>query len=258
MRKIGVMLLAVAVCLTLVGPAAASGPTGFSGIYTVAPCKDTTTVTVSGSTTYATNRIKVRLYVPDSNGVYQEFQVVKTDNFTSGSFILPVTIDYAGKTLTEGTQMQVEVHLQGLNGNSFVDVGPVSTTTVTVQDRYCIGKCSVLLSSTDVAPANGTVTLRSHFGSWFRPEGWLQGAVPVSAGQRLSFTVVGAPCGWAVRAWYYPATGKDRTPKMLPAQYWPYEYAATTDDGANPYTTRFAAGLRATAPLEPGDPYAPK
>ena len=56
--------------------------------------------------------------------------------------------------------------------------------------------------------------------------------------------MVALPCNWTVRAWYYPATGKDRTPRMLPAQYWPYEFAATSQDGANPYTTSFAKGLK--------------
>ena len=70
--------------------------------------------------------------------------------------------------------------------------------------------------------------------------------------------MVALPCNWTVRAWYYPATGKDRTPKLLPAQYWPNEFAATSQDGANPYATSFAKGLKATAPLESGDPYAPK
>lgn len=258
MKKMSVMLLAVVVCLTLIGPAAASGPTGYAGIYSVAPCKDTTTVAVSGSSTYATNRLEVRLFTPNSNGEYELLRETTTGNFGSGTFLMPITLKYVQEAQDEGTILYVEVQLQASSGNGFVDVGAMATTKVAVEDRYCQGKCSVLLNSTDAAPANGVVTLRSHYGSWFRPEGRLYSAIPVRAGQKLFYSVVGVSCDWSVRAWYYPAAGKDRTPKMLPAQYWPHEFAATTEDGAIPYTTRFAKGLAATAPLEPDDPYAPK
>ena len=125
-------------------------------------------------------------------------------------------------------------------------------------DKSCQNKCSATISSTDRAPADGVITVRSHYGSFFRPEGWLHSAMSIKAGQRPFYSVVGLPCNWTIRAWYYPATGKDRTPRLLPAQYWPYEFAATSENGANPYTTSFAKGLKATASLEPGDPYTPK
>jgi hypothetical protein len=60
-----------------------------------------------------------------------------------------------------------------------------------------------------------------------------------------------------VRAWYYPKSG-DTTPKMLPSQYWPNEFAANSLDGTNPYTTAFAKALKATHPTEPDDPFAVK
>ncbi|MFN8597666.1 MAG: hypothetical protein U0559_15970 [Anaerolineae bacterium] len=102
------------------------------------------------------------------------------------------------------------------------------------------------------------MTLRSHFGSWFRPEGRLQGALPVLAGQALNGMIVGVPCDVTMRVWYYPATGKDRTPKLLPSQYWPAEYGTAASNGSVTYATSFKLGLPATKPLEADDPYAPK
>jgi hypothetical protein len=258
MKKASLILLTLAVLLTLVSPAAAaSGPTGVVGIYSVAACQDTTTVAVSGTASYATNRIKAWIYKQNDKGEWIELANTVTANFTSGAFMLPLALDYFGKSVQGGTPLKVAAKLQSLSGNSFVDVSSTSTI-VNASDKSCQNKCSVTISTTDGAPANGTITVRSHYGSFFRPEGWLHGAVPVKAGQRVFYAVVALPCNWSVRAWYYPATGKDRTPQLLPAQYWPHEFAATTQDGANPYTTSFAKGLKATAPLEPGDPYAPK
>ncbi len=134
-----------------------------------------------------------------------------------------------------GTPLQVVVKLQSRSGNSYVDVGSTSTI-VNASDKDCQNKCSATISTTDARPPMASITVRSHYGSFFRPEGRLHSAVPVKAGQALHYSVVALPCNWTVRAWYYPATGKDRTPKMLPAQYWPDEFAATSEDGANPYT----------------------
>ena len=257
MKKIGLMLLASVVLLALVSPVAASGPTGLIGIYSVAACQDTTTVAVSGTASAATNRIKAWLYKQNDKGEWIQLANTVTSNFTGGDFLMTLVLDYFGKAVEGGTPLQVVVKLQSMNGNSFVDVSSTSTI-LNASDKTCQNKCSATINTTDIAPANGVITVRSHYGSFFRPEGWLHGAMSVKAGQRAFFTVVGLPCNWTVRAWYYPSTGKDRTPKMLPAQYWPNEFAATQDDGANPYTTSFIKGLKASSPLEPGDPYAPK
>ena len=257
MKKISVLLLIVVLLLSLVGPVAASGPTGLIGIYSVAACHDTATVAVSGTTTYATNRIKAWIYKQNDQGEWILLASTKTGNFSSGYFLIPLVLDYTGNSVDGGTPLQVVVKLQGLSGNSFVDVSS-ATTYVNAADKDCQNKCSVTVSTADRAPADGVVTLRSHYGSWFRPEGWLHSTMSVKAGQSLLYSTVGIPCGWTVRVWYYPSAGKDRTPKMLPAQYWPAEFAATTDDGANPYATSFVRGLKATAPLEANDRYAPK
>ena len=257
MKKIGLMLLAGVMLFTLVSPVAATGPTGSIGIYSVAACQDTTTVSVSGTASYSTNRIKAWVYKQDSSGNWWLLASAVTSDFGSGYFLMPIVLDYFGKSVDGGTPLQVVVKLQSRNGSSYVDVGSTATT-LNASDKSCQNKCSATISTTDVAPASGVITVRSHFGSYFRPEGWLHGAMPVKAGQRAFFTVVGLPCNWSVRAWYYPATGRDRTPKLLTAQYWPNEFAATTQDGANPYTTSFAKGLKATVPLEADDPYAPK
>jgi len=256
MKKIGMMTLTLVIVLTLVSPAAASGPTGMIGIYSVAACQDTTTVAVSGTTTFATNRIKAWVYKLNSSGEWVLIADTVTDSFSSGDFLTSIALDY-DKAVEGGTTLEVIVTLQGRSGNSFVDVGSVSTI-VNASDKDCQNKCSTTITTNDRAPADGVVTVRSHYGSFFRPEGRLHSEVPVKAGQALHYSVVALPCNWTVRAWYYPATGKDRTPRLLTSQFWPYEFAATTEDGANPYATNFARSVKATAPLEYGDPYAPK
>jgi hypothetical protein len=257
MKKVGMMALALVVLLTLVSPVAATGPSGMIGIYSVAACQDTTTVAVSGTASSATNRIKAWVYKLNNDGEWVLLANTVTSNFNSGDYLMPIVLDYFGKSVEGGTPLQVVVTLQSRSGNSFVDVDSTSTT-LNASDKDCQNKCSTTISTTDRAPAGGVVTLRSHYGSFFRPEGWLHSAVPVHAGQALHYSVVALPCNWTVRAWYYPATGKDRTPRLLTAQYWPDEFGATSEDGAIPYATSFAKGLKATAPLEPGDPYAPK
>ena len=257
MKKISSLILAIAVLLTLVSPAAASGPTGSIGIYSVAACQDTTTVAVSGTASAATNRIKAWIYKQNSTGDWILLNNIVTDNFNGGYFLMPLVLDYFGKAVADGTLLQVVVKLQSRNGNSWSDVGETSTT-VKASDKVCQNKCSVTISTTDRAPVDGVITVRSHYGTFFRPEGWLHSVVSVKSGQFAHYAVVAVPCNWTVRAWYYPATGKDRTPKMLPAQYWPNEFAATYQDGANPYTTSFVKGIKATSPLEADDLYAPK
>ena len=258
MKRVLVLVAVAGLLLALAGPAAASAPTGFAGIYSVAACQDTTTVAVSGTSTNATNRVKVKVYAPDSNGNYVERAGTTSGTFGSGYFLLPVLVDYSGKPVDGGTQLRIDVQLQGLSGSSYVNIGPTASTYVAAADMLCANKCSATITTSDRAPVSGTVTVRSHYGSWFRPEGWTHAAMPVSAGQMLHFTVVGIPCISTLRVWYYPASGPDRTPRMLPAQYWPDEFGASTEDGAIPYAASFAKGLKATKPLESDDPYAPK
>lgn len=256
MKKFYLMALTLVILLTLVSPVAANGQTGTIGIYSVAACQDTTTVAVSGTTTFATNRIKAWVYKLNNNNEWVLLADTVTDNFGSGDYLTPIALDY-DKAVEGGTSLQVVVKLQGRSGNSFVDVSSTSTI-VNASDKDCQNKCSTTISTSDRAPANGVVTIRSHYGSFFRPEGRLHSVVPVKAGQALRYSVVALPCNWTVRAWYYPATGKDRTPRLLTSQFWPYEFAATTADGANPYATNFAKSVKATAPLEYSDSYAPK
>jgi hypothetical protein len=252
--------------LTLVGilaglsgvlPAIAAGHSVSVGIYSIAACKDVTTVAINGSSTYSNNRLDVGVYYKDDKGKYVLLKQVFTSAFRAGPFMLAVPLAYPSNAATEGEVLRVDVQLQVLSGNAYVNVGNLIVQNVTVADKYCLDKCSVTVDTSDKAPAAGTLTIRSHYGSLFRPEGRLHGALPVSAGQKARLVFVGLPCNWPVRVWYYPKTG-DKTPRLLPAQYWPNEFQANDLDGTNPYTTAFARGLKATSPVEPDDPFVVK
>ena len=228
------------------------------GIYSMAACRDTTTVTVSGSSSYATNRIQASVSYLNSDGKYILLQQTTSDNFGSGGFWISVVLDYHTRPVDADTDLQVIVQLQRSSGGGFTNLGDPMTTYTTAADRYCFNQCSVTVSPRDRAPTNGVVTLRTHFGSWFRPEGWLQGALSVNAGQAVHLTFADVSCSAWARVWFYPATGKDRTPRMLPAQYWPNEYGTAAAGASAPYAASFARGLPATRPLESDDPLAPK
>lgn len=238
-------------------PASAAGQTGSIGIHSAAVCKDMATVTVTGTTTVANNRVDAFLYYKNDKGQEVLLAQGSTAAFGAGPFTLAINLPYR-EGATEGETLRVEVKLKKLtrDGKAYETVSTVSQN-VTVADKYCFGTCSVTVDTADKAPAAGALTLRSHFGDWFRPEGRLQGAVPVAAGQKVRVVFVGVSCDWAVRVWYYPKTG-DKTPKMLPAQYWPNDYEANVLNGTNPYTTSFARGLKPTHPLESGDPFVVK
>ncbi len=227
------------------------------GIYSVSACKDTTTVIVSGSSEFATNRIQASVSYLNSKGVYVLLRQTTSGDFGSGDFWVPVVLDYHTQPVDADTSLQIIVQLQRSSGGSFTDVGGPVTTYITAADRFCQNQCLVTVSTSDRAPTNGVITVRSHFGSWFRPEGWLHGAMSVNAGQSVQMTFL-VSCGAQVRAWFYPATGQDRTPRMLPAQYWPDEFGVSTAGDSIPYATSFARGLPATKPLESDDPYAPR
>src|SRR5512137_1863628 len=101
MHKLFTILATLSVLLAMAGPASAA--TASIGLASVAACKDTTTVTVFGSSTYSTNYVKVSVYKGDSNGNYHLLAEASTETFGSGSFNLPVTVDYSAKSVTEGT-----------------------------------------------------------------------------------------------------------------------------------------------------------
>ncbi len=234
-----------------------STPINQVGIYSVAACRDTTTVTVSGSAAYATNRVVVSVsYWNSTTAKYVLLQQTTSFNFGSGNFWIPIVLDYHTASVDAGTQLQVIVQLQRSTNNGFANLGDALTTFATAANRYCLNQCSVSISTTDRAPVNGVITLRSHFGSWFRPEGWLHGETYVTAGQAVQATFADVACNAWVRVWFYPATGADRTPRMLPSQFAPGEYGTPTAGSAAPYTTAFAKGVPATKPLESDDPFA--
>lgn len=231
--------------------AIAGASNGSIGIYDVAVCRDTTTVAAVGSAAYATNRVGVAVYFRNAEGKEVLLRQAYTGAFGPGPVSVALTLPYAGAAIAPGTLLRIEVRLQRLSGSAFIDVS-VASQHVWTPDKNCFGECSITVDTSDRAPADGVVTLRSHYGTWFRPEGWLHGAMPVQAGHSARLTFVSVPCGWTVRAWYYPRTG-DTTPQMLPAQYWPHEFQANILDGTNPYVTTFGAGLPATDPLEADD-----
>jgi hypothetical protein len=229
------------------------------GIYSIAACRDTTTVTVSGSSIYATNRIVASVsYWNNDDAKYVLLQQTTSFNFGSGNFWIPIVLDYHTTPVDAGTSLQVIVQLQRSTGSGFTNLGASITTFVTAADHYCLNQCSVSISTGDRAPVSGMITLRSHFGSWFRPEGWLHGVTYVNAGQAVQATFADVACNTWVRVWFYPSTGIDRTPRMLPAQLWPNEFGTPAVGSPAPYATSFAKGLRATKPLESDDPYAPR
>jgi hypothetical protein len=68
MKKIMWVVMLLSAVLMIAAPAAATTLTGSAGIFSVAACKDTTTVAVSGQSDYATNRVKVSIYKLNDNG----------------------------------------------------------------------------------------------------------------------------------------------------------------------------------------------
>jgi hypothetical protein len=248
------VLAAIVTGLIFTFTGSAVAQSGAVGIYSVAPCKDSTTVAVMGTSSYATNRVWARIYARNDKGEFDLLDTEYTAAFGSGRISLAIVLAYAKNSVSAGTQLRIDTQLERLGGNTWTTVGPVVSQYTVAADRRCLGSCTVTVDTTDSAPAEGTITLRSHYGTWFRPEGRLHGALPVRAWHPARVVFVGIPCGWTVRAWYYPKTG-DGTPRMLPAQYWPNEFAATVADGTNPYTTAFAKGLPATDPLEGDDPF---
>jgi hypothetical protein len=257
MKKVMWVLSVIGLLLALAGPAAAASTSSLA-IGNDFVCKDMASVMVTGSSSYATNRVRVSVYLRNDKGEYKVHQEAVSENFGSGDFSIGVVVSYTARALASGAEVRIDAQLQRQSGGNFDDLGSVVSAYAQVTDKHCLGKCAVTISTGDKAPAKGTLTLRTHFGAWFRPEGRLYGAVPVNANALLRMTFVGLPCGAVVRAWYYPATGKDRTPRMLPAQYWPTDFGVDSATGAIVYTTSFKKGLPATRPLESDDPYAPR
>jgi hypothetical protein len=257
MKKLSLTLAVFGLMLALVGPAAAASTDQVS-LDAVFACKNMASVSVFGTSRYAVNRVKVRVFVGDSQDEYTLRAKANSENFGSGDFSLSVLVDYSAQVVDAGASVRIDAQLQRQSAGSFVDLGSRVSVYAQVADQYCRGGCAVTINSTDKAPAKGTITLRTHFGSWFRPEGRTYGTLPVNAGAALRATFAGLPCGAIARVWYYPATGKDRTPRLLPAQYWPDDFGVDSAFGGVVYVTSFAKGLPATRPLENDDPYAPK
>ncbi len=257
----GVVLIAMfmmSIFSTTVNPVASVAASDTIGVASVVACRDTTTVTVSGSSSYATTRVQASVSYLNSKNKYILLQQMTSSNFGSGSFWLPLVLDYHTQPVDAGTALEVIVQLQRSSGSGFVNFGDAITTYVNAADRDCQNRCSVTISTSDRAPTQGVITLRSQFGSWFRPEGRLQGVTPVNAGQRVLATLGDVQCNGWIRAWFYPATGANRTPRMLPSQLWPSEFGIGIANTSVSYATSFAQGLPATKPLESDDPYAPK
>ncbi len=112
----------------------------------------------------------------------------------------------------------------------------------------------VNFTSADPAPVTGTLELRTHFGSLFRPEGRTAGTIPTVAGERTVGAVT-VGCGTYVRAWLYDSDGA--LVGLVPSQYYQgdgvFEYGVD-DYGANPggadYYGTYADIFEATAELE--------
>jgi hypothetical protein len=258
MKNLSLTLAVFGLMLALVGPAAAAS-TGQVGLGNIFACKDTARVSVFGTSSYAVNRVKIRVFVRSSQS--EEYTLrAKTfsENFDGGDFSLDVIVGYSDKAIDAGADIRIDAQLQRQSSGGFVDLGNSVSAYTQVADQFCRGRCAVTINSTDKVPAKGTITLRTHFGSWFRPEGRTYGALPVNAGTALRATFAGLPCGMTARIWYYPATGKDRTPRLLPAQYWPTDFGIDSATDGVVYVTSFARSLPATRPLESDDPYAPK
>jgi hypothetical protein len=232
----------------------ADDSSGWISVYDVAACKDSAMVSVDAYGPYKKNKVRAELFFIDSDGHDHRLAKVATADFGVGQTRMLISLPYSHRINAYST-LRLEVQLKGGDGSTYVDIGPEIIIYTSAADVNCSGLCSVTVDIQDAAPANGTVTLRSRFGTWFRPEGALLGAQPVTAGDTALLTFVGVQCNWTVRAWYYPNTG-DTTPKMLPSQYWPGEFEATELNVSNPYMTTFASGLPATKPLEQDDPYA--
>jgi hypothetical protein len=256
MKRSQWLLLGVVLGLSLLVVLSVSADAGgVTSLYSVIPCKDSTTAVADVYSTYVTNRLRVSVYYQDDNGEYKFLRDAKSSAFGSGGSRVMVNVVYIDQQVSAYKPLRIDVQLERSYGvGNWTNVGPMFVHYVGALDKLCAGACSAVVETSDLAPSDGTITLRSRYGSWFRPEGSLLGAQPVTRNSRALLTFAGLPCDWTVRAWYYPKTG-NTTPQLLPSQYWPSEYAVNQLGGTNPYVTSFAAGLPATAPLEEDDPF---
>ena len=253
--KRSVMIVILGLSLLAAVGVSAEENGGWTTVSSVTACKDSATVVADVYSTYASNLVRVRVYFLHEDGDYRELAVAKSGIFGAGNSRVMVTVPYTDRQVAAGTSLLLDVQLKRSYGATYwADLGAPVLYYTSAADQNCAGLCGLVVETSDGAPADGTIALRSRFGSWFRPEGALLGASPVTAGYRAKLTFAGLPCDWTVRAWYYPRNG-DTTPRMLPSQYWPGEFQITALDLSNPYVTSFAAGLPATAPLEEDDPY---
>ncbi|GAB4434857.1 MAG: hypothetical protein Kow00120_01420 [Anaerolineae bacterium] len=112
-------------------------------------------------------------------------------------------------------------------------------------DEWTTCRTNMHIFSTDGAPADGVVEVRTLFGDLFRPEGWTEATIAVAAGQRLDNDVT-VGCARHVRVWFTPTGG---TPTLLPSQYYPDDFGSGWDGTAS-YHTNFAGRVAPTDPLE--------
>ena len=129
------LIIIVGIVAGLVGvlPVSAAAPSWSIGISSVAACKDSLTVAVAGSSTYSKNRLDVGVYYLEQ-GNWKLLQQVFTPQFGAGPFSLAVPLQYSDNAATAGETLRVDVQLQRLSGNSYVDEGSLIMQTVTVAD----------------------------------------------------------------------------------------------------------------------------
>ncbi len=140
MRRFSLSSLIIGLLLAMVVPVSAAPlAAGTVGIASLAVCKDTATVVVAGTATYATNRVKVKLYKQNTKGAFEWFRTVNSENFGSGDFMLALQIDYSTNQVAAGRLMRVDVQLQRLSGSSFVNDGSLASTTLGAADKFVQG-----------------------------------------------------------------------------------------------------------------------
>lgn len=250
-KRLSIFVALVAFLVTAVGVTADDAMV--LGFENVVPCRDSTSFIVTVYSPYYNNVLDVAIYYEkdDEDKLLQE---LTTSAFSVGESRLMITLAYPEDKVKAGRPLRIEVQLKRSVAQGYENVGGLVLYHTNAADQKCIGSCILTLFSSDLAPADGNITIRTRYGSWFRPEGILLQAMPITEGTQLDTTFPGMRCGWTVRVWYYPSTG-DTTPKMLPSQYWPGEYLVDGNSVSISYATAFAAALPATAPLEEDDPF---
>jgi len=120
-------------------------------------------VFVFGKASYATNRVKVRVFVRNSEGEYTQRAQTISEEFGSGDFSLGSIVGtHQGRTDT-GADIRIDAQLQRQSGSHFANLGSSVSVYPPVIDKYCRGRCAVTVSSTDKARPRATITLAHAF-----------------------------------------------------------------------------------------------